>query len=445
MAATWDKLRVWLSREPDQGAADPHPDELPEAPRPAPDGGGGGQSDQDAFALALVDAARAVGATDLVYDADEFCIRGPDASVSWLQNRFEDYRSSSEEDQARLLRIWAGQLLPSAGQVPESWSDAAPRLRPRVRGRIFLETVSLGARLEGRNMGRIPWQPLCDHLVVTLVCDHPTMMSSVTDEMLAAWGVDADRAFARALDNLRTDQTPVAVASLGDGLRIVHVGDDYDSSRMLLPELLAQLDLDGRLVALPATRSHLFVASDDDPDALGLLLDLALKVRDEVRLDTLRPVVFRGGSWHPWQPSPDHPRAAAWQRLIADDQTRDWEEQHQLLRELLERNGIDAAAASAGIYEDDDGIRLVAALGPGRVLLPEVDRVLLLTPAQDAFVDLSWTELRRALGPRMRRDPDRWPVRWLVEGGPDEGTWQQLLAEHAPVLVADEQAPARPQ
>lgn len=422
MASFWEKVRAWLEgAEEDEG-------EGGNAPGPL--------VSQDEFAALLIAAAERIGVEELAYDDEDFCLRGAEGAVSWLHNRYEEYLRCSPDERERLLQVWAEQLAPEAGEITRDWTEAAPHLRPRVRSRFFVEGVGLSMQLEGRSRVSVPWEPVGDHLVVTPVYDLPTMMSSVGDEHLQAWGVDLQTVLRVAMDNLREDGTPVAVASLGTGVRIVHVGDDYDSSRMLLPELLAELELAPEIVALPATRAHLFLATTADPEAMGMLLELARRVQEEPRLETLQPVVYRRGSWHSWEPAEDLPSRADWRELILLSRAADYQQQAELLRALLERSGIELELAEFRVLEDEDGPWSATTWPSGPALLPEAEWVQVPDADGSAGVTLRWSELRRLAGRELRRDPERWPPRWRVEGPPSPGLVEALaelrLAEPGP-------------
>lgn len=415
MASFWEKVRAWLEGD--------------EPEEPAQDEAGEGVLDRDGFAALVLEAAAAVGVTELAYDPDDFCLRGPEGAVSWLHNRYGEYLRCPAEDRPRLLEAWAAQLVPNAGEVSHDWATAAPRLRPRIRSRFFLEGVSLSMQVEGQRQRQLPWLPLADDLVVTPVYDLPTMMSTVSEEDVAAWGVDLEQVMQVATDNLRHSEEPVAVATLGEGVRIVHTGDDYDSSRLLLPELLSELDLPPDIVALPATRSHLFLATASDPEALGMLLELARRVRDEPRLETVQPIVYRRGTWQTWLPPRDLPSRADWMELILWGRACDYEQQAGLLRTLVQRSGLALAVAPFHVLDGESGPFAATTWHGGPALLPEVEEVVVVGPSGDQAVGVEWATLRRIAGRELRREPDRWPPRWRVAGPPSGALWQALCAE----------------
>jgi len=369
MAGFFDKILGWLRGGP--ARVEPEDDVVAPPTRAE-------------FAALVAQAGTAAGAPELAFDADEFCLRGADGAVSWLHNRYDEYCTSASEQRAGMLRVWGAQLVPAQAEIASDWRIAAARLRPRIRSRAYHENVQLTMQLEGRPEIALSWVPLGDHLAIDVVYDLPTMMASVGPEQLARWEVSLDQALQQAIENLRRDPAPIAVATVEGGLCIVHVGDDYDSSRLLRPELLAGMELDGDPVALPASRGHLYVAGHRQHAALATMLSLADKVRQEPRLDTVQPLVFRQGSWHSWWPPADLPSAAGWREQILLDRAREHQQQKSLLEQVLERSGVDLFVGSYQVYRGDAGPFSLAMWVPVPSLLPEADQVLVKAPRATA-------------------------------------------------------------
>jgi hypothetical protein len=272
-------------------------------------------------------------------------------------------------------------------RVPPEWDDAAPLLRPVLRGAA-------------------PGAPLCRPVLPFLsefaVVDQPDTMTYLTEAQLTAWKRTADEIFATAHANL-TGAVLHGVASGPVIVRFVDDGNAYWTSHLLLRGWLARLSgqVGGTPVAFAPDRGTLLVTADDSP------LLTALFAEAETIFVTsphpLSPMAYRSdddGCTIPWTAPPGHPlhqTARRAERLLA------LHEYHQ--------QPPDPSLPSAGLHLLGDasvGWR-TRAVWPedAPTLLPEADEV------QAGDRTIPWSELAPHLTPTTHT-----PTRWLGTSWP---------------------------
>ncbi|WIM97678.1 hypothetical protein ACTOB_001226 [Actinoplanes oblitus] len=181
------------------------------------------------------------------------------------------------------------------GDVPEAWADAAPRLRPVLRG------GAPGAALR---------RPALPELSEFVVVDHPETITYVTPAQLLTWGVSVDQVFATARANLSGAVLHGTPADKPVVVRFVDDGNAYWTSHLLLPGWLERLagQVGGRPVAFAPERGTLLVTADDI-DLLRVLFEQAEEIyaRSPRSLTPMAYVSDPDGCTVPYPAPPDHP------------------------------------------------------------------------------------------------------------------------------------------
>jgi hypothetical protein len=222
------------------------------------------------LASQVIRRLRRGGVAEAGYDARTFSVRyrpighdGP--AVMRLDNLLGELTGSRRDRQALVARFVDGFLrLP---ELPATWDEACPLLRPVLRGATPLADEGL------RQPIRRPALPYLSELVVV---DQPDTMTYVAADLLAGWGVSEEQVFEAARSNLSVTvreplpQRPAVLTFIDDG-------DAYWTSHLLLDGWLAGLAdrVDGRPVAFAPERGTLVVTADGD--ALPALFALVEK------------------------------------------------------------------------------------------------------------------------------------------------------------------------
>jgi hypothetical protein len=121
----------------------------------------------------------------------------------------------------------------------------------------------------------VTWRPLGEVMAVALVHDGPETMRYISPELLASWGISFDTALTHALENLRRRSSEplemLAPGTCGSTWR-----DNYDTSRMLLDEVVRRCPVRGEPVVLLPHRDLLLITGSRDEEGLVLAAERAL-------------------------------------------------------------------------------------------------------------------------------------------------------------------------
>ena len=226
---------------------------------------------RDQFAQLILKRIRKGGdSRPVTYDPQGFRLIRPDNYISFLGNLYEEYlraeKSSRDEVIRRFLTLWF-----TAGlQLPEKFDDASADILPALRARSYFEIdVQLTSEKE---WDPPPYEPIGEHLALSLVYDLPTSMRTLNEHALEQWGISFYEAMEVAKQNLA--EKPMEVAQIGTGYAISN-GDGYDATRMILLDRLGEIEVKGNLIAMVPNRERLYFAGSDDVDGLDFLLHFA--------------------------------------------------------------------------------------------------------------------------------------------------------------------------
>ncbi|MEQ1571004.1 MAG: hypothetical protein ABMA64_35570 [Myxococcota bacterium] len=418
MSSFFSKLLTRMSPAP--GAPEPDPTAL--------------RDERDTFALRVqaILAAVGLGAT---YDPEEFALRLAGGSVSWLGNRFDEYRRAPESDRESIV-LHVARGIVDAGQpspVADDWSTARLHLRPRIRQRAHLVILGLQMEADGLDARGLlhAFVPITTDLGAEVMFDTPTNIVSIPSGKLESWSVDPHEALEVSIANLRAS-APEPFRAIGDGVYAAVVGDCYDSARMLLVDEVAALPVDGEPVALPANRDTLVITGADNVGGLYRVLQIALAVLDRPRMDTLQPAVLRDGRWTDWLPPPGHPMREAYYELAVRTRGTSYAELRDLLLRRNEQQGSDLFVASYGVYRagKSEPPWSHAIWPPVRGWLPEADLVSVLNPEDDRYIVVPRAALLSFASHLLRPVEGVHPPYLAFDGAPDRGLWLRLR-EHA--------------
>ncbi|HWS39181.1 MAG TPA: hypothetical protein VN408_41365 [Actinoplanes sp.] len=175
-------------------------------------------------------------------------------------------------------------------RVPAVWREAAPMLRPVLRG------AAPGAPLS---------RPALPFLSEFVVVDQPDTMTYVTPAQSATWRSSPDRIFATARANL----TGAIVQGGATTVRFVDDGNAYWTSHLLLPGWLTRLSgqIGGAPVAFAPERGTLLVTSDGSPHLPALFSEAEqLFVRSPHPLSPVAYTSDENGCTVPYPADPAH-------------------------------------------------------------------------------------------------------------------------------------------
>jgi hypothetical protein len=368
------------------------------------------KADKEAFAHIMIDAVREAGETaELSYDADAFSLRaaGERSNVFYLANAYAEHTAAAPEGRPAVLRRFVRTWFSSrTKEVPEEFDDARPDLLPGVRGRALFELTPLRLRSETDAVAAWPYRVLAGHLGVGLVYDRPEMMTQVLGKVLDGWGVSFDDALAVACDNLRQMSGQDFVQPV-PGVWLSPWRDNYDASRLVLPELLMRFEVEGDLVAAAPNRDVLVLTGSEDAAGLAFLCSLVEEQMEKPRPLSALAVRLDGTTWLPFLPDPDSPLYERFKLLQVRSAMQDHDEQAECLNALHERTGEDVFVAGYKAVRKEGGRVISWCVWSEGVdtLLPRTDEVFFFRPAGEGEGKVvargRWARVREVAGELM--------------------------------------------
>ena len=387
---------------------------------------------QKEFASLVVDRLREAGVPgDIVYDPDKFQVTvasegNGKTAVLHLGNGYRDYCSISEEDRPEALRRYLGAILDAYKTTPEDFADVQSNLLPAVRARSYYELSRLETVIGGNDTAYWPYQLVGDDLGLGLVYDLPNTMRSIINTELEGWGITLDEGLAVARQNLSQLQPEITVLNEGEGVYVFATNDGYDSSRLILLDLIRQFQVKGEYIAMvPRLESLIVTGSEDEPGLKAMVALAKDALQKERRLSGIAHRL-KGDSWVSWMPAPDHPLHDAFRLLRLYTFDFDYAEQTKLLETFQEKTGADAFVAPFTlIRHDETGQHMTYCTWQQgvRSLLPRTERIVLGANNRPQVL-VSWEKVVEVAGDLLR-PVSIYPERYLVEGFP---TAEQLAA-----------------
>lgn len=388
---------------------------------------------RDRFARALHRRLVAGGmlGSDSVYEPETFSLREGPRSI-FLDNLFAELQHRWPWQRRTVIARWLESLREADLAEPGSFEEAKAELLPALRHRAgfeslaFLEKAASEPKIEAVSL------PLTPDLGVYLALDRPASMRFVGAALLARWGVTVETAFEQALENLRS-RSKAPLEQLGRGVAVSRFADTYDASRLLLSEIVAQIEAPGDPVAVVPGRSVLILAGDRDGEALAAAMRVALDAwENEPRPLSLVPIVRRSGQWQELLLPRGHECYELLRELRVRQAAQLYQEQTAALQTWMERQGEDVFVAGliAARQPQTGRFNSIAVWSKGvDSLLPRAEQVAFFDPDREeaertvALIDFDLVESH--LSETFERT-DHVPERLRVRSFPPEATILEL-------------------
>lgn len=398
-----------------------------------------GKLGPDDFGAMVFKAIQAAGETrQIVYSPDDFSIRieAKDGGVFYLANVYKHYQSLTKEGRQGFLKAIVRTWFSPQKELPSEFEDVGPDLMPIVRSRAYFELNSIRFALDGTEETAWPHEVVGDHLAIGLAYDLPHAMRNINADDLAKWNVSLYEALETARRNLAEREQ--RVAKIGEGLYLSAAGDSYDSSRLILLDLIRQLSVKGDTIAIAPSREMLIVTGSDDEVGLAGMAQLAAKALEE-RPITVIAFRLEQEDWRPWLPERNHAQFNAFNRMRIESLGQDYAEQKGLLeaKHAKEETDIFVASYSAVQNEKNESLTSYSIWANGVLsLLPESDLVAFAESVEQSEpLFVPWNVVRDEVGDLMKPQ-DMYPERYRIDEFP---TAKQLerLKQSAVVIGAD--------
>jgi len=358
---------------------------------------------------------------EISYDAEDFqiSVAGEIQSTLFLGNAYREYCSLSQEDRAKSLRRFVRGWLDAHKSTPEEYADIRPDILPAVRSRNFFESARLRMVIGGDEDTYLQYQTIGDDLGLGLVYDMPDSMKPISNKELELWGVTFYEALEAARENIRELQPRIIGPKEGEGVYVFTTNDGYDSSRLIILDLIRQFQVKGDYIAMAPGREMLIVAGSEDTPGLEAMTALAKKAFEQPRAVSGAALRLAGDEWVSWMPEADHPLFDEFRKIRMLSTGQDYSEQKGLLDELYGKARRDVFVAPYSVMEHKDtGHQLSYCVWTKDTisLLPQTERIVLggegLAP-----VMAPWEKVAQLVGDLMT-PTGFYPERYRVEGFP---------------------------
>lgn len=387
-----------------------------------------GEPSQDQFAeLVIREVQRGGWPCEIGYDSDRFAVvLGDEFGTFFLQNLHKEwFQAGDAAKQAVVAR--AVDFARELAAKKSTQADAMGTLLPVIRNLSYLRNQWLEPSLKAeKDEIDCALKEFCGALAVSIAEDRPNSISIFSTRRLREWSRTLDDLLPIAIDNLRAI-SPSKFRQLEQGFFVSDYNDNYDSSRLLLPELFAHLTVPGEPVAVAVSRSCLAVSGSRDCDALEAMAKFVeSEVERDHRSTSYLPLVLRDGSWRPFDfPEGNVPPLS---RLRIKQYLRDYGEQKIHLDRHFDRTGRDVFVATLKGIKHADRCYTWTTWTPTAVsLLPEADAIIVGRRSGEESLTRSWGDVIKHCGP-LQPEPGTYPTCYLVEQGPDNESWERLAA-----------------
>jgi hypothetical protein len=383
----------------------------------------------DEFAQLVIARLRETGLPgEMSYDSGEFqvVVEGEIKSILFLGNAYREYCSVSEKHRPNSLRRFVRGWLDAHKPAPDEYADIKPDILPAVRSRSFFESARLRMVIGGDEDTFLQYQSLGDDLGLGLVYDMPDSMKPISNKEIDLWGVTFYEALEAARENLRQLRPRIIGPEHGEGVYVFTTNDGYDSSRLVLLDLIRQFQVRGDYIAMAPGREMLIVAGSDDKPGLEAMVELAKKALQKPRAVSGVAIRLDGDEWVSWMPEASYPLYDEFRGLRIQSSGQDYAEQKELLDQLHQTTGEDVFVASySAMKHKDTGHRITFCMWAKGLpsLLPRTERIVLGAEDQEPVIAL-WEKVVEVAGDLLT-PMGMYPERYRVEGFP---TADQLTA-----------------
>jgi hypothetical protein len=376
------------------------------------------------FVQFVIRAFAKAGIEDVHEIAGEFALKIGGKSTVFLSNIYANFCSAPRSRRRAVLAefVSGAASIPAMPLLPDDFAAAKPGLMPAIRDAAYFSIFRLIQQKDGENDPgmEVVTKPLVGGLRVELAYDTERNITSVNRESLEKWGVSPEEAFAAAKDNLWERTDPGKVAGQG-GVYWSQWGDSYDSSRILFPELIYRLSVDGDPVAFVPNRNELWVTGSNNVAGLASLLRDGVESHFK-RGHPLSPDLYRlvDGAWEAYVPE-DEALRNLWRTLKRQRDLIDYAQQQELINAIHKKEDIDIFVASYKIYERKDGFAYSACVWTNGVdsSIPQADNIAFMMDAEGGdHIVVPWAAAAAIVGELMEKEAELVPVRYRVREFP---------------------------
>jgi len=377
--------------------------------------------------LVIAEARKARIAESLEYDAKRFVLKRGDQRT-FLANLFNDYCQADDAHKKRILGNTLALLRQKKEDIP--LEDAKSKVVAAVREQALFSFTTLWWQLEGgTSEPKIAFEPISTWFARCPVLDFPEYVSMVSSESLRTWDSSFYQLYEIGLARLRDCTTPKFEKQPGFYVGGWH--DDYDNSRILIPEVFSPLHLDGDpVVCLPNRNSLLVTGSEDHAGIQAMLKHAEEIVRTKPRPMNPAPLTLRDGEIADFSVAENSRIFNDVERAKKVSELFYYQQQTETLVKLYEQKGKDLFVANYALNQLETGGYESICVWSKTVptLLPKTDFVAFFDPTRPEskrkLGRAKWDDVMRIAGDLIL-DTEMFPGRFYVSKFPTD---EQLAA-----------------
>ncbi len=357
-----------------------------------------------------------------VLDMENFRLLISEGSYFNLHNVYHAFQQAPRGERHGVIAKFVDGML-NPPDVPATFDEARPLLLPALRRKSMIDSLTRTAPQGKPGEPVFACRDFSPDTVLALAIDAEQSMSIVMAATLKDWGVAFETALEAAMDNLRNRSVDnFRTVEGAAGLTQSNWCDAYDSSRILLPDLLFRGVASGSPVVMIPTRETLLLAPEENAGAQLAMLAMADQaLRESSRWCSTAMYQVVGGRLLACEPRDERVRESL-RTLERNVVMSDYADQKAQMDKAHERDGKDIFVASFSTLERDGGISSYCTWSEEvtAAMLPKTDVVVLTRQGESEqfdYVLVEWQTLLERHAHLLREVPS-FPPRYEVSAFP---------------------------
>lgn len=378
------------------------------------------------FAETVIQALHQAGIGQIEHAESNFSLQVAGGPTIFLANVYANFCSAPRAARKSILAefIAAAASLSDFPSIPSDFAAAKPSLMPVLRDAASSSMLQLMDRKGKQDPGGadIVLKNLARGLLVGLAFDTERNLTSINRDLFEQWRVSPEEVFKAAKDNLWEKTDPNRFAGR-DGVYWGEWRDSYDSSRILLTELIYRLSVDGDPVAFVPNRDQIWVTGSNHAAGLTAILKDGMESHFK-QGHPLSPdlYVLVDGTWKVYVPE-DKSLRELWMKIKRQRDAIDYAQQQNLLNDIYEAEEIDIFVASYKIYERKDGFAHSACVWTSGIdtSLPRSENIAFMSDVENPdYLVVPWEAATSVIGDLLELEPDLMPERYRARQFPSD-------------------------
>jgi hypothetical protein len=379
---------------------------------------------REEFAKIVMAALEKGGARDLRLNPEDGSIRvGSSNTTFYIDNAFRDYCAAESGARSGVVEKYASTFV-QAKPMPKDFASAKDSLLPVVKDPAYFSLSMLMLKADGKDTSKLNYvtKDIVDGLVAGVACDTEHSIMNVNVSTLQEWGVSFEEALEIAILNLRDRTSTAGMKEIVPGLYVSRWGDCYDSARILIPDVLHRLSLNGDPVIFAPNRDQLWVTGKYDKAGIGAMLTHGKQSHFE-QGHSLSPNLYAhsDGKWELHVPEDEELKKLS----VAMSRQRDgmdYAQQKGYLDKLHQKEKNEVFVATCQIYKRKDESLFSRCVWTNGVdaLLPETDLVVFMVDLKTKeLISVGWKDATAIVGSLMEPQLEMVPKRYRARKFPN--------------------------